>query len=51
MDSDMTTVLASAETPEEALRDARVETSQFERTIGERPVVLQVPDPNMICLY
>ena len=51
LDPDMTRVLASAQTPTEALLRAHLESSDFDRVIGERPVVFQVPDPNMICLY
>ncbi|HVV53292.1 MAG TPA: hypothetical protein VHO06_26785 [Polyangia bacterium] len=51
LDPDMTRILASANTPEEALRNAHLESTEFDRLVGERPVVLQVPDPQLLCLY
>jgi hypothetical protein len=54
LDPDMKTVLGSAETPEEALRQAGVgksEPTAFDRGIGERPVMVQVPDPSLMCFY
>jgi hypothetical protein len=51
LDAGMRTVLGTAHTPEEALRNAHVKTPDFESVVGERPVMLQVPDPSLMCFY
>lgn len=51
IDPGMTKLLGSAETPEEALRKAGVNLVAVEEVAGPRPIMMQVPDPNMICLY
>ena len=53
LDDDMTHVLAAADTPEEAMFRAEEALKQtaFEQVPGERPVMLQVPDPSTVCFY
>ena len=55
LDPDMTKIIGTALTPEEALRQAGVMSesaaSSFDRVIGERPVMLQVSDPKLVCFY
>ena len=47
----MSKVLGAARTPEEAMRKAQVQPVTSTRTPGRRPVVLQVPDPSMVCFF
>jgi len=47
----MSKVLGAARTPEEAIRKAHIKSVTSTRTIGRRPVVLQVPDPSMVCFF
>jgi hypothetical protein len=49
VDPEITRVLASASTPEEALRKAAVNLHEEEE--AKRPIVMQVPDPSLVCLY
>lgn len=51
LDPDMRRILSAAQTPEEALRQAHIIPTAFDRAIGERPVMMQVPDPSMMCFY
>ena len=44
---EMTKVIAVGHTAEEALRKAGIKQGQE----GKRPVLMQVPDPSMTCLY
>jgi hypothetical protein len=46
----MSKVLGAARTPEEAIRKAHVKPAPSPR-VGRRPVVLQVPDPSMVCFF
>jgi hypothetical protein len=48
LDADLKNVLGAAATPEEAIRQAQVADLSL---TGERPVMLQIPDPGMLCLY
>jgi len=45
---DMTAILSTASTPEEALEKAHISSSP-DVAVEERPVMIQVPDPSMIC--
>jgi hypothetical protein len=49
LDSQMTKILGTAETPEEALVRAAVFKSS--ESSEDRPVMVQVPDPDTTCLY
>jgi hypothetical protein len=49
LDPKMTQILGTADTPEEALREAGV--TNVRSTSKERPVIIQVPDPHLTCLY
>jgi hypothetical protein len=51
LDPDMSRVLSAAPTVEEAIRQARIEPTAFDQAMGERPVMIQVPDPSMVCFY
>lgn len=44
----MSKVLGAARTPEAAIRKAHVKPVT---RVGRRPVVLQVPDPSMVCFF
>jgi hypothetical protein len=46
----MSKVLGSARTPEEAIRKAQVKPAASTR-VGRRPVVLQLSDPSMGCFF
>jgi len=46
----MSRVIGAARTPEEAIRKAHVKPVTSTR-LGRRPVVLQVPDPSMVCFF
>jgi hypothetical protein len=46
----MSKVLGAARTPEGAIRKAHVKPATSPR-VGRRPVVLQVPDPSMVCFF
>lgn len=50
IDPAMTKVVASAATPEEALRKAGIDP-HAESSSEPRPVIMQVPDPSLTCLY
>jgi len=48
----MSRVLSAADTPEEAIRMAHIAPpTSSDRAVGERPVMLQVPDPSMTCFF
>ena len=47
----MSKVLGAARTPEEAIRKAHVKPVTSTRTVDRRPIVLQVPDPSMVCFF
>jgi len=53
LDSEMTSILGAAPTPEEAMLRANIALKQgtFDPIVGDRPVMLQVPDPSTICFY
>lgn len=53
LDSEMTTILGAASTPQEAMRRGASAQRQetFEPVVEDRPVMLQVPDPSTICFY
>lgn len=46
---DMSQILSTAKTPEEAMERANISVGAPGKTIDERPVMVQVPDPAMIC--
>jgi len=48
LDPGMTTILSTAQTPEEALRKAAIEPDSAN---GKRPVMVQVSDPSLTCFY
>lgn len=45
LDTGMSRVLGAGQTVEEAIRNAKLDPS------GERPVMIQVPDPSAICFF
>jgi hypothetical protein len=47
---DMSKILSTAGSPEEAIEMANISPPTSDRAVGERPVMLQVPDPTMVCL-
>jgi hypothetical protein len=49
--ADMSTILSTASTPEEAIDKAHIQPSTSEKAVGERPVMIQVPDPAMACFF
>jgi hypothetical protein len=51
LDPDMSRILGAALTIEEAISQAHIEPTAFDQAIGERPVMIQVPDPSMVCFY
>ena len=51
LNSQMSKVLGAARTPEEAIRKAHVKPAISTGTSSRRPVVLQVPDPSMVCFF
>jgi hypothetical protein len=51
VDAAMTKILASDSTPEKALRKAGIDPHGGRRGRGPRPIVMQVMDPAMTCLY
>ena len=51
LDPSMSTVLSAAATPEEAIEKAHISPPTSDRAVGERPVMLQVPDPSMVCFF
>ena len=51
LNSEMSKVLGAARTPEAAIRKAHVKPVTSSRTVGSRPVVLQVPDPSLVCFF
>lgn len=46
---DMSQILSTAKTPEEALEKAHLGPEASGKTLDERPVMVQVPDPKMVC--
>jgi hypothetical protein len=50
VNSSMTEVLGEGSTPEQALESAHVD-SLHQQSADSRPLLLQVPDPSLICLY
>ena len=51
LDPGMSKVLSAATTPEEAIEKAHIPPPTSDRAVGERPVMLQVPDPSMTCFF
>lgn len=51
LDPGMSRILGAGKTPEGAMRRAQVKPSQANRPAGSRPVMLQVPDPSMVCFF
>jgi len=51
LNPEMSKVLGAARTPEAAIRKARVKPVSSTGTGNRRPVVLQVPDPSMVCFF
>ena len=51
LDPSMSRILSAAATPEEAIEMAHISPPSSERAVGERPVMLQVPDPSMVCFF
>lgn len=51
LDPGMSRVLSAATTPEEAIEKANIAPSTSDRAVGERPVMLQVPDPSMAYFF
>ena len=49
--ADMSRVLSAASTPEEAIEQAQIQPPTSDRAVGERPVMIQVPDPAMVCFF
>ena len=47
----MSKVLGAARTPEAAIRKAHVKPVTSMGMGSRRPVVLQVPDPSMVCFF
>jgi hypothetical protein len=49
----MTKIMATAESPEEAIRKAGMIDDPLASSLatGERPVMIQVPDSSMACFY
>lgn len=50
IDPSLTKILAEDATPEAALKKAGIDLGKAERD-GARPVLMQVPDPSLTCLY
>jgi hypothetical protein len=46
LDPQLSRVLGSGRTIEEALREVRSATNSFVLTLGQPPVILQIPDPS-----
>lgn len=46
LDHHMSRILSAAQTVEDAIREAHIDPA-----IDERPVMLQVPDPSMVCFF
>ena len=51
LDPEMSKILGAARTPEEAIRRAHLPPVASDRAVGKRPVMIQVPDPSMICFF
>ena len=51
LNPEMSRVLWAARTPEAAIRKARVKPVTSTGRRSRRPVVLQVPDPSMVCFF
>jgi len=51
LDPGMSKVLGSAPTPAGAMRKAHIPPDSSGRTVGKRPVMLQVPDLSMSCFF
>jgi hypothetical protein len=51
LDADMSKILSVASTPEEAIERANIEPATSDKAVGERPVMIQVPDPSMVCFF
>jgi hypothetical protein len=51
LDPGMSKILGAARTPEAAMRKAHVMPVTSTRAVGERPVMLQVPDPSAVCFF
>ncbi len=51
LDPGMSKVLSVATTPEEAIEEAQISPPTSDKAVGERPVMLQVPDPSMTCFF
>jgi hypothetical protein len=49
--ADMSRILSVASTPDEAIEKAQIPPPTSERAVGERPVMVQVPDPTMACFF
>ena len=45
LDAKMSRVLSTGSTVADAIREAHIDSA------GERPVMIQVPDPNAICFF
>ncbi len=51
LDPGMSRVLSSAPTPEEAIARAHISPPTSDKAVGERPVMVQVPDSKMVCFF
>jgi hypothetical protein len=51
LDPDMSRILSKGSTPEEAIEKAHISPPTSDKAVGERPVMLQVPDPSMTCFF
>jgi hypothetical protein len=51
LDPTMSTILGAARTPAAALRRAKVPRVAPDRSAGKWPVMIQVPDPSMVCFF
>jgi hypothetical protein len=49
--ADMSRILSTASTPEEAIEKAHIPPPTSDKAVGERPVMVQVPDPTMACFF
>jgi hypothetical protein len=51
LDPGMSKILGAARTPEAAMRKAHITPVTSTRAVGERPVMLQVPDPSTVSFF
>ena len=51
LDPGMSRILSAAKTADEAIRLAQIKPSAFGEATGERPIMIQVPDPSTVCFF